>query len=374
MSTLEVKVVRLKIENHPNADRLQIGKVIGTEYIVVVGKGQFYDGDPAIFIPEDAVVPQNIQDYLATSQKITINGGRIRCSKIRGIFSDGLCLTPSQWLPSKLIFEGSDVKEHLGITKYEPPPQHQQGMARSKGINHNYTNENFKRYTDIDNFKKYSKVFQEGEIVVITKKYHGSNWRASIVKKPKSSLNFLDRLLGFLGIKKNTEYLVGSHNTIRKQAKKAPEIEDVYHEVANKYSVEKKLKELHNIIKKDIIIYGEVIGTGIQKGYEYGIEKGEHQLRIFDVMIDGKYLSWGELVGFCVSHHLPIVEVVYAGPWNMELTKFAEAVDEYNGKKYVREGVVIKPIMERRDPRVGRVILKYVSETFRLDKQNTSFH
>jgi hypothetical protein len=31
---------------------------------------------------------------------------------------------------------------------------------------------------------------------------------------------------------------------------------------------------------------------------------------------------------------------------------------------HMREGVVVKPARERTDPKVGRVILKYVSDTY----------
>lgn len=375
MSELEVKVVRLKIEAHPNADRLQIGKVVGSEYSVVVGKDQFKDDDLAILVLEDSVVPPNIQDYLATTQKIAVNGGRIRCSKIRGYFSDGLCLTPSQWLPPELVFEGSDVKEKLGITKYEPPEQHQQGMPRSKGINHNYVNENFKRYTSIDNFKKYSRVLQDGEEVVITKKFHGSNHRAGIVSRPKGSITLLEKVKNFFGLKVDmAEYLVGSHNTIRQRARKAEQVEDVYRAVADKYNMKSVLSKLHDKYNQDIIIFSELVGKNVQVGYDYGVPESTHELRVFDIMFDGYYLNWDDVVAICSNYNLPMVDVVYRGAWDISLTKHAEAIDEYNGKKYVREGIVIKPTAERKDPRVGRVILKYISETFRLDKKNSGFH
>ena len=121
----------------------------------------------------------------------------------------------------------------------------------------------------------------------------------------------------------------------------------------------------------EIAIYGELIGPSIQKNYEYGLE--EHELRIFDVSVNGHYLNWDDLVKLCVEYNLPLVEQVYRGPWNLELIKLAEAVDEYGGKKYTREGVVIKPVKERK-AKLGRVVLKFISEKFRLNKENTGWH
>ena len=31
---------------------------------------------------------------------------------------------------------------------------------------------------------------------------------------------------------------------------------------------------------------------------------------------------------------------------------------------HIREGVVVKPLVERNDPKLGRVILKYVGDTY----------
>src|SRR5574337_1362944 len=229
MSELEVKVVKIEVKPHLNADKLEVGFIGGDYgYNVVIGKDQFKTGDLVIYIPEDSVIPQNIQEHLATTQKIQIKE-RIRTAKIRGQISEGLCLTPSQWLPPEMIVEGKDVREYLKIEKYEPPPPSFQGIPRSKGVNHNYQNENFKKYTSIDNFKKYSRVLQDGEDVVITKKFHGSNHRAGIVSRPRGSITLLEKVKNFFGLKVDmVEYLVGSHNTIRQRARKAEQVEDVY--------------------------------------------------------------------------------------------------------------------------------------------------
>lgn len=378
MSTINVKVVKLELAPHINAERLEVATVGGAGgFTAVVGKGEFQTGDLAIFVPPDSVVPANIQEFLATKKKITVKEGRIRCTRVRGTFSDGLCLVPKDWLPENLVSEDKDVTEFLGITKYEPPPPRTNAL-KSKGINHHYQNENFKKYTDIENFKKYPKTFNEGEEVVATIKYHGSNWRACIVKRPASSFTWVEKVKSFFGFKvDSSEYLVGSHNTIRKQAKKATTVEDVFCKVANNYNVKALLDGLKEDLADkdaDVSIYGEVIGPGIQTGYTYGVPEGQHELRIFDIMVNGQYLNWDEVVEYCEEFNLPLVEVVYRGPWSLDITKFSEAVDEYNGQKHTREGIVIKPIKERKDLHNSRAILKYVSETFRLDKKNSEHH
>ena len=39
--------------------------------------------------------------------------------------------------------------------------------------------------------------------------------------------------------------------------------------------------------------------------------------------------------------------------------------------KHIREGVVVKPEKERKDPRIGRVVLKYLSDAYLLNDKLT---
>lgn len=368
MSKLEVKVSRVEILRHENADSLEIAKIADTEFVGIVKKGVYKKDDLVIFCPDGSVLPAEMKEKLEANSKIRI-GSRVQPAKIRGCVSDGICLNPKEWLPEDLIVEGNDVREFLKIEKYEEPSQNNfQSSLKSKGVNWKYKNPNFKRYTDIDNYKKYPKLF-EGVEVVATVKFHGSNFRAGIVHRTK--LTRWERFKSWFGLKPQTEFLVGSHNTIRIKGKNATVVECPWIEAAQKYNIEKLLRQqcAHDT---EAIIFAELIGIGIQKGYNYGIT-GEKEIRVFDIMVNGKYLDWDKVVDFCYSAGIPTVEPVYRGIWNPEILKLADAVDTYNGEKYVREGIVIKPVKETRDHR-GRHILKYVSEAFRLDKNNSEFH
>ena len=56
MGAFECAVVRVSVETHPNADAIEIAKV--GDYQSIVKKGQFNTGDLAVYIPEQAVVPE----------------------------------------------------------------------------------------------------------------------------------------------------------------------------------------------------------------------------------------------------------------------------------------------------------------------------
>ena len=55
MATFESRVYAIGVEEHPNADRLELAAV--GDFRCVVAKGEFQSGDLAAYIPEGAVCP-----------------------------------------------------------------------------------------------------------------------------------------------------------------------------------------------------------------------------------------------------------------------------------------------------------------------------
>lgn len=114
----------LAVEHHPNADKLDIIKVLG--YDAIVGRDQYKVGDLIVFIQPDSILPQDkpwCSDLLRYTSK-----GRIRAVRLRGEWSMGL-VCGLQDLYDKVLYlsidgdlveEGQDVTEALGVTKYEP--------------------------------------------------------------------------------------------------------------------------------------------------------------------------------------------------------------------------------------------------------------
>lgn len=96
MATFSVPVVRIDdVENHPNADALEIVKVGGFNCITRIGDYQI--GDLAVYIPEGAVVPEsilksmNLWDEGKDKGKLAgKQGNRVKIAKLRGVVSIGL--------------------------------------------------------------------------------------------------------------------------------------------------------------------------------------------------------------------------------------------------------------------------------------------
>jgi tRNA-binding EMAP/Myf-like protein len=365
--THQVEVVRVKLEPHPDADRLEIAKIYG--YTCVVGKGDFKDGDLAVYIPPDSVVPQKKEYAFLWKENEYPNGivpvkqRRIKARKFRGIMSEGLLVSmplectgkPITWLEV-----GDDVAEMMGVTHYEAPepismggdtektprkprrPKTLKGWVRlimfklglrklrpSEAEEVNFTIPTY----EIDlAYQRYKNLLVENETVIITEKIDGANSRYVF---------FGDRMW------------VGSHYEWKK-----PNPDSIWWKaLASNPEIERFCKDYPGYV-----VYGEVIPT---QDLKYGLNGSTPKVLIFDVLNpNGAWLTINEIVsiqndGYLVNGWVPILGVF---PYDDQSVRGVVNGRSYiDGAKHQREGIVIKPLNERRDPRVGRVILKYIS-------------
>src|SRR3954447_4225368 len=116
MTEFKIEVVRIgHLAKHPNADALSLTRVY--DYPVIVRTGEFAEGDLAVYLPVDSIVPADDARWAFLG-----DNRRIKAKRLRGIFSMGL-LTASE--PAWAL--GKDVREALRIAKYEPPQPTQMG-------------------------------------------------------------------------------------------------------------------------------------------------------------------------------------------------------------------------------------------------------
>ena len=129
------KIVNLHtVEDHPNADRLDIVKWDGWQ--CVVKRDEFKVGDLAIAFEIDSFLPTSIAPFLTKPGHFPkvfegIEGERLRTVRLRGLLSQGLVLPLSILSDTVCPVEGMDVTDVLGILKYERPMDAQlAGQAR----------------------------------------------------------------------------------------------------------------------------------------------------------------------------------------------------------------------------------------------------
>jgi ATP-dependent RNA circularization protein (DNA/RNA ligase family) len=118
----------------------------------------------------------------------------------------------------------------------------------------------------------------------------------------------------------------------------------------------------------DHVVYGEIFGPQVQgRNFHYGKKENEIGFLTFDVLENGKWVDNKELFDNPKYSGLEKVPLLYRGKYDLKIIeKLAEEKENYNNAGHVREGVVVKPVIEKHDTRLGRVALKYVSNQYLL--------
>jgi tRNA-binding EMAP/Myf-like protein len=343
-STHRVEIVPVRLEPHPNADSLSIVKVFDG-YTVCVITADWQGLEIGAYIPPDSVVP-------GTEQFAFLEGkNRIKVKKLRGVVSMGL-LVPA---PAGSAL-GDDVAEILGVSHYEPPLS---GM--STGGEAKRGPAGYHPVFDVESLRRYASVFTPGELVFISEKIHGANARYCCVG-------------GEIFCGSRTEWKVESEENLWWRAYRAtPALGEFL--AAN----------------PGLTVYGEVFGQ--VQDLKYGTAKGEGRFAAFDILrpvafrscpacggggeilmaacpkcggegrISGNFAEWVDPVEAReTADELPWVPTIARNvPFDLErILELAEGPSLVPGAEHVREGCVVKPMVERTERRVGRVCLKVV--------------
>ena len=331
MSSLIVEVATIqKVLPHPNAERLELAHVKGWQ--CVIPKGKYTAGDRITYIPPDSVLPVELSDRLGITKYLS--KGRVRCARLRGEPSFGVIMD----LEDPAWPVGMDVREHYGITKYVPPVRTSVGDAER-------VHPLFVLYTDIENMRNFPDVIATGEEVVATEKIHGTNCRVGLITEEDGT---------------RTE-MAGSKGVSRKRPPDEKLAGDLYWHPWSVPAVRALLEELA-ADHRQVILFGEVYGK--VQSLRYGVEGGI-RFAAFDLLVDGKYADHDEFVERCARHGVATTPPLFRGPFALEtIRELAEGKTAMAGADHIREGVVVRPVRERLDPKVGRVILKYVGDGY----------
>lgn len=361
----------LEIIPHGNAERLEVAMVYGFQ--VVVPKGKYRVGSKVVYVPIDSVLPVELEDRLfPPDSRIKLHHHRVRQIRIRGLASQGMLIDPSDLSPLNfnLITLETDLKDSLRITKYEPPTQFKGAPGVPGARKRRQDNPLFHKYNGLDNIKWFPTMFKDGEEVVIQEKLHGTNARASVL--PYQANTIWKKIKKLLGWSPATENCYGSNNVeiSSKGSYQGFYGDDIY---GNTF----KSIDAFSKIKLGETIFGEIIGEGIQKNYDYGV-KG-HKFVLFDVKVlqaDGSqvWLSPKEVEAYAKERGFEMVPILYVGPYNKVIAYTMTKGDSvYCPTQKVREGIVLKKASEYS---VGgnKQALKWISEDYLDDKNNTDFH
>ena len=349
MSTVFVELTTIDhVKPHPNADKLDIAIIKGIT--TITGRGDFQKGQRVVFFPPDVLIPPDVSQVLGVQKYLKhalFDGVKCQCRvaacRLRGEPSFGFIIPAPELLKDHAI--GSDVSVMWAAQKYEPPVRYFYGDLAPE-------DNQFHKYTDIEHYWRFDDAIQEGTLVRITEKIHGTNSRVGLILK--------------MG---EFEFMAGSHRTRRK--KPEGESTSIYWRPLEDEGVLNLLTHLCDE-KNSVIVFGEIYGAGIQD-MDYGITDG---YRVFDISVNGKYLDWEAVKTACAECGVATVPVLYEGPFSKDLVKqftygrttLAEP-NKIKSSFKDREGCVITPQIEQPyAPTGGRLILKSVSADY-LDRK-----
>jgi RNA ligase (TIGR02306 family) len=305
----------------PDADAIECAVIGG--WTAVVKKGEFKQGDLAVYCEIDSWIPHALAPFLSKGKEPRvfdgIAGERLRTMKLRGQLSQGLLLPLSilTMIDSEL-FEGLDVSFPLGIVKYEAPiPAQLAGEV--KGMFPGWIQK-----TDQERVQNLTEEFdywlREQHVWEVTEKLDGSSMTVYL---------------------RDGEFGVCSRNLELK-----PSETNSLWKVAVRNDLELKLRRAN----RNLALQGELIGEGIQ-GNPYK-QKGQ-EFFLFDIYdIDtSKYLTPAERNAFVEEHDIKHVPVLAFGAelWDTlginsidNILKFAEGKSVMGMIGCEREGLVFK--------------------------------
>lgn len=317
MSERQLATIRkiAALEPIEGADAIEVAVVDGWK--VVVKKGEFTQGQLAVYFEIDSWMPTELAPFLSKGKEPRefegVKGERLRTVKLRGQISQGLLLPlePTCANIESELFEGLDVSEPLNINKWERPMNAQlAGMARG-------------------NFPALVPKTDQARIQNLTRnfsKLQEDTW--SITEKlDGSSCTFYLDLFG--------EFHVCSRNLDLKQTEG-----NTFWQLALQLDIEGIMRR--NSLS-GMAIQGEMIGEGIQ-GNQY---KTKLDFYVYDMYntSTGEYILPIQLESACKRLGLKHVPIIVSNTDIKEQTiesilQFAEGKSQLNGSE--REGIVFK--------------------------------
>ncbi|MEV0249696.1 RNA ligase (ATP) [Nocardia sp. NPDC050712] len=362
MSTLSVTVEKLVVHPHPNADRLELAQV--GLFRAVVAKGQFATGDYALYIPEQAVLPEALIAEIGLTGKLAgSQRNRVKTVRLRGEVSQGIVCRPAALAETDLVraeAERTDFGEQLGIVKWAPPiPVAMSGQVEPAP--------DLIRWIDVENIKRYPEIFEAGEPVVATEKIHGTAC-----------------LLTYL--REGDRVLVSSKGVGGQSLALTADEGNLYWRAVHRHGLAEAARKLSAALDlARVAFFGEVYGRGVQD-LHYGAAAAQDETlgyALFDVVIDPapdpvRWLSTAEIDSILgdLGIEVPRVPVLYAGPYDAGLLlDLAEGRETVTGTAAnIREGLVVRPAVERYAPVLaGRAIGKIVSNAYLLRDGGTEY-
>ena len=360
-------------------DRVELAHVGG--WTIVVGKGEFHAGDPAIYFEIDSKLPE--VEPFTNMEFLAKKHYKIKTQRMCKSISQGLLMSATN-------FGWTIEKHNYGYSIHEPNGAEHNAENESRfltaelGVTYNEPGDNERKAASADKYKKmaqrHGKLFSYQPFrwlmkrewgkkllfVFFGKKKDKRNWPTWVVKtdeeriqnmpwilKDKNPWIATEKIDGTSttftikrgkGFKKNNFYVCSRNVVFDKPNKNCFYDTNVYTEMAEKYHMEEVLtKLLKEYPSADwITIQGETYGAGIQKR-DYSMK--DHDFRAFNLIMSHRG-RWNTVnMEQELKHYgipcVPIIDKYFFLPDTVdELLTYATNKSVIDG--WMREGIVFR--------------------------------
>lgn len=344
------------------ADNIELIGVLG--WICIAKKGEFKEGDMAVYIEIDSKCPEEDERFkFLESKKYKVKTMKLGKFKV---ISQGLALPLSLFPEINNLPIGSDVTEKLKITyaseediqrksnKPNPNAKYQSMAARNPKIFKKPIIRKIMKYklgrkilflifgrkkdnplkfpewivkTDETRIENAPFYLQSEEKWVKTEKLDGTSCTYAVEKNKKGKYEFI---VCSRNIRQATPDQTCYHES------------NIYWELAEKYDIESKL--IKYAIRYDhdrVVLQGE--GVGNVQGNPYKLN--ENRLYVFNLIVEGVRKGTVDMIDFCDDNdllHVPLIDCQYILPKTMEEMKLEADGYSLINTKVKREGFVYR--------------------------------
>ena len=381
-------------------DRVELAHVGG--WTIVVGKGEFKAGDPAIYFEIDSKLPE-VEPFI-NMEFLAKKRYKIKTQKMCRSLSQGLLMSAANfgWTIEEVEFDLGQfypvIKDNNNVFHFIDDES--RFLTKQLGVTYYVAEDNIRKANSVDKYEKmisrHKKLFSHQPFCFLIKHKIGrkflfvffgkkkdkkSQWPVHICAK--TDVERIQNMMWVLEDKHPyvaTEKVDGSSFTIAAERTKFGKIKyyvcsrnvvfenenqkcfydsNIYFEMFVKYNLKEKITRILNDLNLDnVAIQAEVYGTNVQKR-DYSIK--ERRIAVFHIVSNGQKFPMDQVVNICDHYelpHVPIVSYNYILPDTIEeLQKFVEsAPSTLDGKE--KEGIVFY------DKETGQRYFKFVSPEF----------
>ena len=389
------------IEPIEGYDRVETAIVGG--WHVIVQKGQFDVGDPAIYFEIDSKVPSDRECFAFLEKRKY----KVKTLKMCKTISQGL-LMHAEDFGWEIIVDGTNTPYIYDGEKVHYADNESRFLTKILGVTYADDEDNQRKAPSVDKYKKMAQrhpnIFRKPWARWLMKRNWGRKLMFMFFGKKKDKKNGwpshiasrtdVERVQNMIWVLKDKrpyvasekvdgssfsamaergkfnkiKYYVCSRNVVF-DTPDAPCFYDsnIYFEAWNKYNLKEIITNILNDYNlPNVAIQAEVYGDGVQKR-DYSLHNGEHRMAVFHIVSNGVKFPMDKTVEICEKYglpHVPIVDDNYILPDTIdELQTYVEGAQSMiDGKP--REGIVFY------DKETGQQYFKFVSPDFLMKYHN----